>query len=60
MNLKKSIDFSPQTFYSLTNSKPLEQRMNQPSFLVLNSTSYIALLRNSTGFGNLVVGAYAP
>jgi len=60
MSLKKSIDFSPQTFYSLINSKPLEPQMIQPSFSVLNSTSYVALLRNSTGFGSLVFGAYGP
>jgi hypothetical protein len=60
MNLKKTLDFSPLTFYSLSNSKPLEEQMAQPSFLVLNSTSFLALLRNSTGFGSLVVGAYAP
>ena len=60
MSLKKSIDFSPQAFYSLSNPKPLEQQMVQPSFLVLNSTSYIALLRNSTGYGSLVLGTYAP
>jgi len=60
MNLKKSIDFSPQTFYSLSNSKHLEPQMVQPSFLVLNSTTYVALLRNSTGYGRLVIGPYAP
>jgi hypothetical protein len=60
MNLKKAIDFSPFSLYSLSNSKPLEQQMVQPSFLVLNSTSYLALLRNSTGFGSLVLGAYSP
>ncbi|HUK74712.1 MAG TPA: hypothetical protein VLU99_02885 [Nitrososphaerales archaeon] len=59
MTLEKSIDFSPLAFYSLTNSKPLEEQLVQPSFLVLNSTSYLALLRNSTGFGDLVLGAYA-
>jgi hypothetical protein len=59
MNLKKSIDFSPLTFYSVSNSKQLEQQMVQPSFLVLNSTSYLALMRNSTGYGTLVLGAYA-
>lgn len=60
MNLKKSIDFTPQTFYSFANSKQLETQMVQPSFLVLNSTSYVALLRNSTGYGNLVLGTYSP
>ena len=60
MTLKKAIDFSPQTIYSLSNSKPLEGQLVQPSFLVLNSTSYLALLRNSTGYGSLVVGAYSP
>jgi len=60
MDLKKSIDFAPLSFYSLTNSKPLEQQMVQPSFLLLNSTSYLALLRNSTGYGSLVVGHYSP
>jgi len=54
------MDFSPQSFYSLSNSKPLEPQMMQPSFLVLNSTSYVALLRNSTGYGSLVLGRYAP
>ncbi len=60
MNLKKSIDFSPLSLYSPSNSKPLERQMIEPSFLVLNSTSYLALLRNSTGYGSLVFGAYAP
>ncbi len=58
MNLEKSIDFSPDTFYSLSSSKPLETQMVQPSFLVLNSTSYLALIRNSTGYGSLVLGSY--
>lgn len=58
MSLVKAIDFSPYSFYSLTDSKPLEPQMVQPSFLVLNSTSYVALLRNSTGFGTLVAGAF--
>jgi hypothetical protein len=60
MTLEKAIDFSPLSIYSLSNSKPLEAQLVQPSFLVLNSTSYLALLRNSTGYGSLVVGAYAP
>jgi hypothetical protein len=60
MTLEKSIDFSPDTFYSLSNSKPLEQQMITPSFLVLNSTSYLALLRNSTGYGSMVLGRYSP
>jgi len=60
MSLEKSIDFSPLTFYSLSNSKPLEAQMVQPSVLVLNSTSYVALLRNSTGYGSLVLGTYSP
>lgn len=60
MTLERSIDFSPLTFYSLTNSKPLEAQMVRPSFLVLNSTNYLALLRNATGYGDLVLGAYSP
>jgi hypothetical protein len=60
MNLRKTIDFSPLSLYSLSDSKPMEPQMLQPSFLVLNSTSYLALLRNSTGYGSLVLGAYAP
>jgi hypothetical protein len=60
MTLKKAIDFSPLTIYSLSNSKPLEAQLVQPSFLVVNSTSYLALLRNSTGYGSLVMGAYSP
>ena len=60
LNLKKAIDFSPYSFYSLSNSKPLETAMVRPSFTVLNSTSYLALLRNSTGYGSLVLGAYSP
>ena len=58
MSLVRSLDFAPYSFYSLSNSKPLEPQMAQPSFLVLNSTSYLALLRNSTGFGTLVEGSY--
>jgi hypothetical protein len=60
MNLRKAMDFSPLSLYSLSNSKAQEPQMVQPSFLVLNSTSFIALLRNSTGYGSLVLGAYAP
>ncbi|MDG6914704.1 MAG: hypothetical protein JRM90_01865 [Nitrososphaerota archaeon] len=58
MSLVRSLDFAPYSFYSRSNSKPLEPQMAQPSFLVLNSTSYLALLRNSTGFGTLVEGSY--
>jgi len=58
MSLEKTIEFAPDSFYSLTNSKPMEPQMMSPSFLVLNSTSYVALLRNSTGFGSLVEGSY--
>ena len=58
MALEKTIDFSPDTFYSIANSKPLEPQMVSPSFVVLNSTSYAALLRNATGYGSLVVGSY--
>ncbi len=58
MSLEKAIDFSPFSFYSLSNSKSLEPQMVVPSFLVLNSTSYLALLRNSTGYGTLLLGAY--
>lgn len=57
MNLEKTVAF-PDDFYSLSNSKPLETQMVQPSFLVLNSSSYLALLRNSTGYGSLVLGSY--
>jgi hypothetical protein len=60
MTLKKTIDFSPLSLYSLSNSKQLEPQMIKPSFLVLNSTSYLALLRNSTGYGSLVLGSYSP
>ena len=60
MNLKRTIDFAPLSLYSLSNSKPLEQQMVQPSFLVLNSTTYVALLRDSTGNGSLFLGAYSP
>jgi len=60
LSLKKAIDFSPDSLYSLSNSKQLEPQMIQPSFLVLNATSYVALVRNSTGFGSLEVGAYSP
>jgi len=58
MALEKTIEFAPETFYSLSTSKPMEPQMVAPSFLVLNSTSYAALLRNSTGYGTLVVGGY--
>ena len=60
MTLEKTLDFSPDTLYSLSNSKQLEPQMVQPSFLVLNSTSYAALLRNSNGYGSLVIGHYSP
>jgi hypothetical protein len=53
INTIKAIDLSPNTFYSLSNDRPLEQSMHAPSFLVLNSTHYAALVRNSTGYGEL-------
>lgn len=58
MALENTIQFAPETFYSLSTSKPMEAQMVAPSFVVLNSTDYAALLRNSTGYGTLVVGGY--
>ena len=60
MNLKKTVDFSPLSLYSPSNSRSLEPQMVDPSFIILNSTNYVALLRNSTGFGTLLMGAYSP
>ena len=58
MSLEAALPFGPLSFYSLSNSKPLEAALTSPSFLVLNSTAYVALLRNATGFGELEIGKY--
>ncbi|HUI01678.1 MAG TPA: hypothetical protein VLX56_08625 [Nitrososphaerales archaeon] len=60
MTLEKTIEFGPLSLYSYSNSKPLEDSLSSPSFVVLNSTAYVALLRNSTGFGTLLMGSYSP
>ena len=59
MDLEKTIDFGPLTFSSDSNSLPFETALHTPSFLILNGTTYAALLENATGYSRLVVGKYA-
>ena len=59
MKLNKTIDFAPLTLTSLSNSFPLDAAFQAPSFLVLNSTSYAALMEDSDGHSNLVIANYS-
>ena len=60
MNSLKVIQFGTNSeLYSYGNPLPLELGLHQASFLVLNSTTYAALLRNPvTGLGTLQIGRY--
>jgi hypothetical protein len=58
LDLKQTVAFAPYSFYSLSNSQSYEPALTSPSFLVLNSTSYAALVRNGSGFGDLQIGKY--
>ena len=59
MNLVKTISLAPLTLASYSNDYPFEPALQAPSFLVLNSTAYAALVENSTGSVSLLVGDYA-
>ena len=59
MKLNKTIDFAPLTLTSLSNSFLLDAAFQAPSFLVLNSTSYAALMEDSDGHSNLVIANYS-
>lgn len=58
MVLEKTIDFAPLSLASSSDSFLQETALQAPSFLVLNSTSYAALLVNNTGSASLVLGSY--
>jgi hypothetical protein len=59
MNLEKTIDLAPLSLASSSDSFVQEPALQAPSFLVLNATSYAALLVNATGFTSLVLGRYS-
>ena len=59
MQLEKTISLAPFSLTSSSNGFPSEASIHNPSFILLNSTSYAALLENSTGYSNLVIGRYA-
>ena len=60
MNSLKVVQFGTNSeLYSYGNPLPFEPGLHQPSLLVLNSTTYAALLRNPvTGLGTLQIGRY--
>jgi hypothetical protein len=59
MNLEKTIELAPLSLASSSDSFVQEPALQAPSFLVLNATSYAALLINATGFTSLVLGRYS-
>jgi hypothetical protein len=59
MNLEKTISFAPLALASSSNAFLQEQSLHNPSFIALNSTSYAALLENSTGYATMVIGNYS-
>ncbi|MDG6925612.1 MAG: hypothetical protein JRN09_03570 [Nitrososphaerota archaeon] len=58
MSPVKTIDLSPLSLASTKDSFLQEPALQAPSFLVLNATSYAALLVNATGYSSLVIGDY--
>jgi hypothetical protein len=58
MNLEQTINLGPLSLASYSDSLTQEPALQNPSFLVLNATSYAALLVNATGFTTLVLGRY--
>jgi hypothetical protein len=59
MNLEKTIDLAPLSLASSSDSFVQEPSLQAPSFLVLNATSYAALLISATGFTSLIMGRYS-
>jgi hypothetical protein len=59
MSLEKTMVFAPLTISSFSNGFLSESSLHAASFLPINSTSYAALLENSTGYTSMVVGNYA-
>ncbi|MDA4113906.1 MAG: hypothetical protein OK474_07655 [Thaumarchaeota archaeon] len=59
MRLNRTIEFSPLTLTSFSNSFALAAIMQAPSFLVINGTSYAALTEDSEGYSHLVVANYS-
>jgi len=58
MSLERTINLAPLSLASSSDSFTQESSLQAPSFLVLNATSYAALLVNATGFTTLVLGRY--
>jgi hypothetical protein len=58
MHLEKTIELAPLSLVSYSDSFLQESALQAPSFLVLNATTYAALLVNATGFSSLVIGNY--
>ena len=60
MSSLKVVQFATNSeLYSYGNPLPFEPGLHQPSLLVLNSTTYAAVLRNPvTGLGTLQIGRY--
>jgi hypothetical protein len=59
MDLEKTLDFAPLSLSSASNSLPFEGALHTPSFLVLNSTCYAALVQSARGPSSLFIGNYA-
>jgi hypothetical protein len=59
MSLEKTISFAPLSLASFSNGLPSERSLHDPSFIPLNTTSFAALLENSTGYTTMVIGRYA-
>jgi hypothetical protein len=59
MDPEKTISFAPLALSSFANGFLSETSLRSPSFILLNSTSYAALLENSTGYTTLTIGRYA-
>jgi hypothetical protein len=58
MDLLKTISFGSLSLASFSNAFTAEATLHSPSFIALNSTSYAALLENSTGYATMVIGKY--
>jgi len=59
MILEKTIALKPLSLASFSDSFLQEPALQAPSFLVLNATTYAALLVSATGSTSLVLGSYS-
>jgi hypothetical protein len=59
MNLVKTISLAPMALSSFSNYPDFVPALQAPSFLVLNSTTYAALIQNATGYSALVLGSFS-